>query len=47
MKNKALWIALGVIVVGVGTYFIVRKARLKSDDPQKNDRNIVLGSTTK
>lgn len=47
MKNKTLWIALGVVVLGVGSYFIIRRARFKSDDPQKNDRKIQLISTTK
>jgi Tfp pilus assembly protein PilO len=47
MKNKTLWIALGVIVLGVGGYFLIRKAKFKSQDPQKNDREIKLVSTTK
>ena len=47
MKNKTLWIALGVIVLGVGGYFLVRRAKFKSQDPQKNDRDIKLVSTTK
>lgn len=47
MKNKTLWIALGVIVLGVGGYFLVRRAKFKSQDPQKNNRDIKLVSTTK
>lgn len=47
MKNKNLWIALTVIAIGVGTYFVVRKAKFKSQDKQKNSRNIQLVSTTK
>jgi len=46
MKNKTLWIALGLVVVGVGGYFIYRQMKFKSNDPQKNDRNIKLVSTT-
>lgn len=45
MKNKTLWITLGVVVLGVGTYFLVRKAKFKSNDPQKNDRKVQLIST--
>ena len=47
MKNKNLWIALTVIAIGVGTYFVVRKAKFKSQDKQKDSRNIQLVSTTK
>lgn len=47
MKNKTLWIALGVVALGVGGYFLVRRAKFKSDDPQKNNRKIQLVSTTK
>lgn len=47
MKNKTLWIALGLVVVGVGGYFFYRQMKFKSNDPQKNNRDIKLVSTTK
>lgn len=46
MKNKGLWITLGLIVLSVGGYFLIRQAKFKSNDPQKNDRKIKLFSTT-
>ena len=47
MKNKTLWIALTVIAIGVGAYFVIRRAKFKSQDKQKDSRNIQLVSTTK
>ena len=47
MKNKTLWITLGVVILGVGTYFLIRQAKFKTEDPQKNERKIKLVSTTK
>jgi hypothetical protein len=46
MKNKTLWITLGLVVLGVGSYFWLRQMKFKSNDPQKNDRKIKLVSTT-
>jgi hypothetical protein len=45
MKNKTLWITLGLVVLGVGGYFYLRQLKFKSKDPQKNDRTIKLVST--
>jgi hypothetical protein len=47
MKNKGLWITLGLVVLSVGGYFLIRQAKFKSNDPQKNDRKIQLISTIK
>jgi hypothetical protein len=42
MKNKALYIILGLTVVGVGSYFFIRQMKFKSADKQKNERKIVF-----
>jgi hypothetical protein len=42
MKNKALYIILGLTVVGVGGYFIYRQFKFKSGDPIKDNRKIVF-----
>jgi len=38
---------LGVLLIGVavGGYYIYTKNRTKSDDPQKNDRKILLNGS--
>jgi putative Mn2+ efflux pump MntP len=41
-KKYIPWIIAGVLVLGIGTYFIVRKVRRTSKNPQKNSREIVL-----
>jgi hypothetical protein len=41
-KKYIPWIIAGVIVAGITTYFIVRKFRRTSKNPQKRNREIVL-----
>jgi len=49
-KSKVTKIAITLIALGglgyIG-YYLYNKSRLKSNDPQKNDRKIDLISTTK
>jgi hypothetical protein len=43
MNRKYIpWIIAGVVAIGIGTYFIVRRVRRTSKNPQKRNREIVL-----
>jgi preprotein translocase subunit YajC len=43
MNQRNLLIAVGLLAVGLGAYFfIIRPARLKSQDPQKDSRVVLI-----
>ena len=41
-KKYIPWIIAGVIIAGITTYFVVRKFRRTSKNPQKKSREITL-----
>lgn len=41
-KKNLPWIIAGLVAVGIGTYFVVRWARNRSGDQQKNTRKFVI-----
>jgi uncharacterized protein YneF (UPF0154 family) len=45
MKNKSLWIVAGITALVVGGYFVMRRIKFQSQNPQKNERKISLVST--
>jgi hypothetical protein len=43
MKQKSLFIVLGIVAAVVGGYFlIIRPAKFRSQNPEKNERKILI-----
>ena len=44
-NGKFIWIALALAGAGFGIYLLIKNRGTKSNDPQKNDRNVTIQRT--